>query len=73
METITLHNIEGIVRKSGVDSDGNTWLQFKVDEFADQEPGVCMICEATLYDGWTCLDGGDEVCASHVRYADDLV
>jgi hypothetical protein len=66
MKTIKLSNIEGI-RKSGTDEYGNFWTQFEVDYFADQEPGECAICGAEIESGWMCMDGGDEVCDSHVE------
>jgi hypothetical protein len=65
-ETIKLHNIQGISRLSGEDKDGNHWIQFEVDYFAEQEDGKCCICGATLSSGWMCLDGGDEVCKDHI-------
>ena len=68
METVKLTNIEGIARKSGIDDDGCEWIEFDTDYFAEQEPGVCAICGATIESGWMCLDGGDEVCSEHVTY-----
>lgn len=65
-EKITLHDIEGIARKSGTDDDGNKWVQFEVDALADQEPGECSICGDDLESGWMCLDGGEEICDEHV-------
>ncbi len=67
-ETITLTNIKGIARKSGTDENGNEWIEFEVDAFAEQLPGECSICGAELEEGWQCLDGGDEVCDEHVSY-----
>jgi hypothetical protein len=67
-EVIKLSNIEGISRLSGTDSSGNTWVQFEVDRFAEQEEGECCICGASLKDGWKCMDGGEEVCSEHVEY-----
>lgn len=66
---ITLHNIEGFARKSGIDQDGNHWIQFEVDYMAEQEPGECCICGAVTESGWLCLDGGEECCDSHVECA----
>jgi hypothetical protein len=66
METITLHDVDGIARLSGTDENGCSWTQFEVDSFAEQLPGECCICGEELWDGWMCLDGGDEVCDSHV-------
>jgi hypothetical protein len=68
METIKLSNIEGIAVKSGTDEHGNIWTQFEVDYFAGQEPGECAICGAEIESGWMCMDGGDEVCDSHVEW-----
>lgn len=70
-EVIVLHDIEGIVRKSGTDQYGCNWIQFEVDYLAEQEDGECVICGAELSEGWMCLDGGDEVCDWHVRYVED--
>jgi hypothetical protein len=68
METITLNTIEGISRLSGTDENGCEWIQFEVDYLAEQEDGECSICGQTLSSGWTCLDGGEEVCDSHVQW-----
>ena len=68
METIKLVNAEGISRLSGDDENGNKWVEFEVDYFAEQEAGECSICGKELESGWMCLDGGDEVCASHIEY-----
>ncbi len=67
-DPIVLHGVEGIVRKFGTDAHGNVWIQFEVDFFADQNLGECSICGASLASGWQCLDGGDEVCDSHIEY-----
>lgn len=66
-KVIKLHDVEGFARKSGIDQDGLTWIEFEVDYFADQEPGECSICGKEIEDGWLCLDGGDEVCSKHVK------
>jgi hypothetical protein len=66
-DTIILHSIEGVSRKSGIDQHGNQWVEFDVDYFADQDDGNCAICGRRLSSGWLCLDGGDEVCNDHVR------
>lgn len=71
METITLHDVEGWWHKTGVDRDGCIWREFEVDYFAGQEPGECAICGAELDSGWMCLDGGGEVCHSHVEFAEN--
>jgi len=68
METIKLQDIEGITRLSGTDEHGNTWVQFDVDYGAEQEPGICNICDKEIKSGWLCLDGGEEVCNEHVEY-----
>ncbi len=47
--------------------DGAMWVEFQIDEFADQEPGECAECGAETRAGWLCLDGADEVCAEHVH------
>lgn len=67
-KTIILHDIEGFARKSGTDQHGNQWIEFEVDYFADQLPGECNICNAELETGWLCLDGGEEVCDSHISF-----
>ncbi|HOF87191.1 MAG TPA: hypothetical protein PLZ36_03665, partial [Armatimonadota bacterium] len=64
---IRLHDVEGIAKLAGVDDDGLHWVQFEIDEFAGQEPGICGICSATLQSGWLCGDGGEEVCDRHVQ------
>ena len=66
---IKLTNIEGISRLSGTDDQGNAWIQFVVDYFAEQTDGECRICGEPLADGWMCLDGGEEVCSDHVEFA----
>lgn len=68
VETILLHNIGGIGRKSGSDANGNRWIEFEVDAFAEQIAGECAICGAAIDNGWMCLDGGEEVCAPHVEF-----
>ena len=68
METVKLHDIQGIARKSGTDEHGNQWIEFEVDYLAEQEDGECSICGAVLSSGWLCLDGGEEVCAEHVDF-----
>jgi len=65
---IKLTNIEGISRLSGTDEHGANWIQFEVDYFAEQMDGECAICGETLASGWLCLDGGEEVCSSHIEY-----
>lgn len=64
---ICLHDVDGIAVLSGTDEDGCTWTQFTVDEFAEQQPGICGICGAELRSGWMCGDGGEEVCDDHVQ------
>ncbi|OPZ86751.1 MAG: hypothetical protein BWY76_00801 [bacterium ADurb.Bin429] len=64
---IRLHDVEGIAKLAGVDDDGLHWVQFEVDEFAGQEPGICGICGAALQSGWLCGDGGEEVCDRHIQ------
>ncbi len=71
-ERIKLHDVQGIVRRSGTDEHGNEWVEFEVDTFAEQEPGECSICGETLHDGWVCLDGGEGVCSSHVEYTEEV-
>jgi hypothetical protein len=66
-ETIVLHNVQGITRKTGTDRHGNQWTEFRVDYLADQVDGQCAICGKAIASGWLCLDGGDEICDKHVR------
>ena len=70
METIPLLHVEGFSRKSGIDSNGNSWVQFEVDYLAEQTDGECCICSTVLSEGWLCLDGGEEVCSKHVQFPD---
>lgn len=65
---ITLHNVEGIASKSGMDSAGNLYIDFEVDYFAEQMDGECAQCGAVLSGGWMCLDGSEEFCYDHVRF-----
>jgi len=65
---IKLTNIEGISRLSGTDEQGNAWIQFEADYFAEQTDGECHICGEPLAAGWVRLDGGDEVCSDHVQF-----
>jgi hypothetical protein len=64
---IKLTDIEGISRLSGTAEDGTKWIQFEVDYLAEQQDGECVECQAVLTSGWMCLDGGDEVCDSHIE------
>ena len=64
--TVYLNNVSGISRLSGVDEHGNSWIQFEVDYFAEQNDGECVICGEILTSGWMCLDGGEEICDEHV-------
>jgi hypothetical protein len=57
---------DGISRKYGTDENGNVWIEFEVDYFAEQTPGECSVCGAELESGWLCMDGGEEVCEDHV-------
>ena len=65
---IRLQGIQGISKLSGTDQHGLTWTQFEVDYLAEQEDGECVECHDTLSSGWMCMDGGDELCAEHVRF-----
>ena len=66
VHTIELAYISGIDKLMWLDAQGNHWIQFEVDYFAEQTDGVCTMCSATLSSGWLCLDGGDEICDRHV-------
>ena len=57
--TVYLDNVSGIGRLSGVDEHGNSWIQFEVDYFAEQDDGACAICGEILTSGLMCLDGGE--------------
>lgn len=50
----------------GQDEEGNEWLEFEIDVFAEQLPGECSICGKKIESGFMCLDGAEEVCADHV-------
>lgn len=65
---IQLKNIEGIAKLSGTAENGAIWIQFEVDYLAEQTDGECIICKETLTSGWMCLDGGEEVCSSHIEF-----
>ncbi len=66
---IRLHDMDG---GTGTDDAGCVWTQFLVDELAEQEPGTCALCSATLHSGWMNLDnGGEEVCSDHVQLPED--
>jgi hypothetical protein len=69
-ETVILSDVEGFSRKSGTCQHGCRWIEFEVDYFADQLPGVCDICGETLESGWLNLDGGEEICSEHVEFAE---
>lgn len=72
-EMIVLGRREGFARFSGTDQHGAAWIQFEVDRFAEQEAGTCSMCEEEIDSGWLCLDGGDEVCDSHVIWLVDAL
>jgi hypothetical protein len=63
-KVIHLHDIEGFVRKSGIDEHGNAWIEDEVTE----DPLECDICGEEIWSGWTCLDGGDFICNEHVEF-----
>ena len=52
-------------RLSGMDENGVVWIQFEVDVLAHL--AECSICQRPLDHGWVCSDGGETVCASHIR------
>jgi len=64
METIILTDVRGFACKSGIDQHGNVWTQFEVD----RSPGECSICGAILEFGWMCMDGGEEICDTHIEF-----
>ena len=41
-DKIKLYNVEGIARKSGIDGDGNKWIEYELDV---QTVSVCDDCE----------------------------
>ena len=57
-----------IVRQSGIDKEGNHYIDFEVDYFAEQQTGECSICGEELESGFICLDGGEEFCGSHIIF-----
>ena len=71
MSEIKLSDIQDISRLSGMDRNGNAWIQFEVDYLAEQLDGECAECGAVLSQGWMCLDGGEEVCSSHIQFETD--
>ena len=48
------------------DNEGNEWKHFNVDYGAGEMDGECVDCDATLVEGGLCLEGGDEVCGTHL-------
>jgi len=69
-----------IARLSGQDEYDLSWIEFETDWFAGQLPANCSICGEEITAGWLCLDGGEEVCATHVnlienkdKLRDDLI
>ena len=71
-EEIILHDIEGFARKSGTDQYGRRWIEWEMDAFAGETPGICDICGKEITSGWLCLDGGEEVCDDHVVFEEDV-
>lgn len=69
METIVLHNVDGISRLTGTDANGCVWIEFEADYFAEKEPGTCSICGDEIESGWLCLGDSSEVCAHHVEFS----
>lgn len=65
-DKVFLHSIAGTALKSGIDRDGLMWVEFTVDEFADQESEECAFCHRKVYSGWMCPEGGDVCCNEHV-------
>ena len=68
-DKIKLHDIQGIVRKSGIDEEGCSWLQYELEQdFStiddDGEPleDTCCICGEKITSGWLCGDGGETAC-----------
>ena len=60
IETIILHDVDGLTgSRHGYDNDGSHWTEFELD-------CTCTICDATINNGWLCIDSGDEVCTDHV-------
>ena len=45
---------------------GNCYTWFLVDSLAGQLPGTCVDCGSELWEGYLCLDGGQEYCEDHV-------
>ena len=56
-----------IARLRGQDELDLSWIEFETDWFAGESPANCSICGEEITAGWLCLDGGEEVCASHVN------
>jgi hypothetical protein len=49
------------------DQFGQTWVHVLVDPFAMQPAVQCGECEVEADQGWLCLDGGGELCVSHIE------
>ena len=56
-----------ISRLRGQDEYDLYWIEFETDWFAGGEAGECSICSKEITEGWLCLDGGEEVCSSHIN------
>ena len=56
-----------IARLSGQDEYDLNWIEFETDWFAGENPANCSICGEEITAGWLCLDGGEEVCATHIN------
>lgn len=72
-ETITLHNVAGVSRKSGTDEHDLQWIQYELDPFCMDDLtqlDECCLCGAAIASGWLCLDDGDVCCDEHVAYED---
>lgn len=75
-EIITIHRVQGIARREGIDDDGQIWLESDTSGYLDVNEGSCEICgEEEPADVFVNLDmNGDMVCADHVEiccYDDD--
>lgn len=68
---IVLHDIRGSSLLSGVDDNGNTWIQFRVDAFAGEDNGECELCGAEISSGWLCMSDSTEICDDHVQFLEE--
>jgi hypothetical protein len=62
-ETVYLARDEGSLSGGLLDRSGCVWVWGN----AEDQPDDCSICEAEVWEGWQCLDGGEVICSEHVE------